>query len=179
LGIGLTVAKTLVEMHGGKIEVHSPGVGQGTEFVVRLPVVSEVLPLKPEAVRKEAESKKARSLQLLVVDDNQDTVQSLAMLLRGYGHEVESENSGPSALQASLAAEWDVIILDIGLPSVDGYEVARRIRAQSEKPVLIAMTGYGQPEDRRKSREAGFDYHLTKPVDPARLQELLAKIGER
>ena len=178
LGIGLTVAKRLVEMHGGNIEAHSLGVGQGTEFVVCLPAVSEVTPLKPEDVQTEGREH-ARSMHLLVVDDNSDTVQTLAMLLRGYGHEVQPENSGSSALQASLAGGWDAIILDIGLPGIDGYEVARRIRAQSEKPVLIAMTGYGQPEDRRRSKDAGFDYHLTKPVDPARLQELLARIAER
>jgi PAS domain S-box-containing protein len=179
LGIGLTVAKRLVEMHEGKIEAHSPGVGQGSEFVVCLPAVSEVTPLRPEDVHDEDRSKPARALRLLVVDDNSDTVQTLAMLLRGYGHEVQPENTGTSALQASLADDWDAIILDIGLPGIDGYEVARRIRGQSEKSVLIAMTGYGQPEDRRRSKDAGFDYHLTKPVDPARLQELLARIAER
>jgi len=177
LGIGLTVAKTLVEMHGGKIDVTSPGVGQGSEFVVRLPVAAEVMPLKPEDVQQKSENKTARPLRMLVVDDNPDTVQSLAMLLRLYGHDVISADTGPTALETAQASERDVILLDIGLPSIDGYEVARRIRAETEQPVLIAMTGYGQPEDRRKSKEAGFDYHLTKPVDPTRLQELLANIG--
>jgi PAS domain S-box-containing protein len=178
LGIGLTLAMALVEMHGGKIKVNSPGVGQGTEFVVRLPVVAEVTPLQPEAVHNERELKQARTLRMLVVDDNPDTVQSLAMLLRLYGHDVMSADTGPLALEAALANEPEVALLDIGLPGIDGFEVARRIRAQTAKPVLIAMTGYGQPEDRKKSKEAGFDYHLTKPVDPTRLQELLARIGQ-
>jgi PAS domain S-box-containing protein len=178
LGIGLTLAKSLVEMHGGKIEGHSPGVGKGSVFEVRLPVVAEVTPLEPEAVEKR-QATKVHSLRLLVVDDNPDTVESLAMLLRLNGHEVMTADTGPAALEAALAHDRDVILLDIGLPSINGYDVARRIRAKADKPVLIAMTGYGQQEDREKSREAGFDYHLTKPVDPNRLQDLLGKIGQR
>jgi CheY-like chemotaxis protein len=178
LGIGLTVAKSLIEMHGGKIEAHSPGVGNGSEFVVRLPVVPEVKPLEPKTVEKR-QAAQDPSLRLLIVDDNTDTVESLAMLMRMYGHDVMTAGSGPAGLEASLANERDVIMLDIGLPSIDGYEVARRIRAHTSKPVLIAMTGYGQPEDRQKSKEAGFDYHLTKPVDPIRLQDLLTKIGNK
>lgn len=178
LGIGLTLAKSLVEMHGGRIDARSPGVGKGTEFVVHLPVIPEVRPLVPEAVEKRQATKIA-PLRLLVVDDNPDTVASLAMLLRMYGHDVLTADSGPAALASALANDRDVILLDIGLPSIDGYEVARRIRAHTEKPVLIAMTGYEQPQDREKSKEAGFDYHLTKPVDPDRLQDLLGKIGSK
>ncbi|HEY7314918.1 MAG TPA: ATP-binding protein [Gemmataceae bacterium] len=178
LGIGLTLAKSLVEMHGGKIEAHSPGVGKGSEFIVRLPAVPEVKPLEPEAVEKR-QATKTPPLRLLVVDDNPDTVESLAMLLRMYGHDVMTADSGPAGLEAALAHDRNAILLDIGLPSIDGYEVARRIRAHTAKPVLIAMTGYGQPEDRQKSKEAGFDHHLTKPVDPDRLQDLLAKIGQQ
>jgi PAS domain S-box-containing protein len=178
LGIGLTLARSLVEMHGGKIEAHSPGVGKGSAFVVRLPVVPEVKPLEPEAVEKRMTTT-VPSLRLLVVDDNPDTVESLAMLLRLYGHDVMTADSGPAGLEAALADERDVIMLDIGLPSIDGHEVARRIRAHTAKPVLIAMTGYGQTEDRQKSKEAGFDYHLTKPVDLDRLQDLLGKISSK
>jgi PAS domain S-box-containing protein len=178
LGIGLTLAKSLVELHGGKIEAHSPGVGKGSEFVVRLSVIAEVTPLDPENVEKRIATQTA-SLRLLVVDDNPDTVASLAMLMRLYGHDVMTANSGPSALEAAFAHDLDVILLDIGLPSIDGFEVARRIRAQTVKPLLIAMTGYGQPEDRTKSKDAGFDYHFTKPVDPEKLQDLLAKIGQK
>jgi PAS domain S-box-containing protein len=176
LGIGLTLAKSLAEMHGGRLEAHSAGVGKGSEFIVRLPVVPEVTPLEPEAVDKR-QATKVPPLRLLVVDDNPDTVASLAMLMRIYGHDVTTADSGPAGLEAALAHELDVIMLDIGLPSIDGHEVARRIRAHTSKPVLIAMTGYGQTEDRQKSKEAGFDYHLTKPVDPDRLQELLGKIA--
>jgi signal transduction histidine kinase/CheY-like chemotaxis protein len=178
LGVGLTLAKTLVEMHGGRIEAQSPGVGKGSEFVVRLPVVPEVTPLEPDAVETRPAAK-STPLRLLVVDDNQDTVESLAMLMRLNGHDVVTADSGPAALEVVFADERDVVMLDIGLPSINGYEVARRIRAHGAKPVLIAMTGYGQPEDRQRSKEAGFDYHLTKPVDPKRLQELLGKIGKR
>lgn len=178
LGIGLTLAKSLVEMHGGRIGAYSPGVGKGSEFVVRLPVVPEVKPLEPEAVEK-PQTTGITPLRLLVVDDNPDTVESLAMLMRLHGHDVRTAESGPAALEAALADDRDVIMLDIGLPSLDGYEVARRIRAHSAKPVLIAMTGYGQPEDRQKSKKAGFNYHLTKPVDVARLQDLLSKVGRR
>jgi PAS domain S-box-containing protein len=176
LGVGLTVAKSLVEMHGGKIEARSPGVGKGSEFIVRLTSIPEVKPLGPETVEKR-QATKAPPLRLLVVDDNADTVASLAMLLRMYGHDVLTAATGPAGLEAALAHDRDVIMLDIGLPSIDGYEVARRVRAHTAKPVLIAMTGYGQPEDRQKSKEAGFDYHLTKPVDPDRLQDLLARIA--
>ena len=110
-----------------------------------------------------------------MVDDNVDTAESLAMLLKLYGHEVWPVHTGPKALEVALA-EWpDVILLDIGLPGMDGYEVARRLREQqgSERVRLIAMTGYGQEADRRRSQDAGFDHHLVKPVDPAKLQELL------
>jgi CheY-like chemotaxis protein len=174
----LTLAKTLVEMHGGKIDAHSEGVGKGSEFTVRLPVVPEVQPLKTDALEKREESK-APALRLLIVDDNADTVESLAMLMRLYGHDAMTCFSGPDGLKLALSVERDVILLDIGLPGIDGLEVARRIRAKTTKPVLIAMTGYGQPEDREKSKEAGFDYHLTKPVDPEKLQKLLARIAPK
>ncbi len=178
LGIGLTLAKTLVEMHGGKIDAHSEGVGKGSEFIVRLPVVPEVQPLKPEGLEKRQESI-TPALRLLIVDDNADTVESLAMLMRLYGHDAMTCFSGPEGLKLALSVERDVILLDIGLPGIDGLEVARRIRTQTTKLVLIAMTGYGQPEDREKSKEAGFDYHLTKPVDPEKLQQLLARIAQK
>jgi PAS domain S-box-containing protein len=178
LGIGLTLARCLAEMHGGRIDAQSAGVGKGSEFILRLPVVPEVKPLEPGAVEK-LRATQVPPLRLLVVDDNPDTVASLAMLMRMYGHDVMTADSGPAGLAAALANERDVIMLDIGLPSVNGYEVARRIRAQTPKPVLIAMTGYGQPDDRQKSKEAGFDYHLTKPVDPEKLQDLLGSIASR
>jgi len=176
LGIGLTLVKSLVQLHHGTIEAHSPGVGQGSEFVIRLHAVQEVAAMSPDAVVPETTP--ARPLRLLVVDDNADTVESLAMLLRLTGHEVQTANTGPAGLQAALAESLDVAMLDIGLPGIDGYEMARRIRLQSDVPILIAMTGYGQPEDRERTKEAGFDYHLVKPVDPEKLQNLLSKISK-
>jgi PAS domain S-box-containing protein len=176
LGIGLTLVKALVELHAGKIEAQSPGVGKGAEFLVRLPVVPEVLPLKAESA---PEPTKGRPLRVLVVDDNKDTVESLAMLLRRYGHAVSTADSGPAGLQAALDENLDAVLLDLGLPGIDGYEVARRLREKTAKPLLLAMSGYGQAEDRERSQEAGFTYHLVKPVDPARLQDLLLKIGQQ
>jgi CheY-like chemotaxis protein len=176
LGIGLTLVKNLVQLHEGKIEAHSPGVGKGSEFVVRLLVVPEVTPIKNDSV-PECPSESGRPLRVLVVEDNPDTAASLAMLLRLYGHEVKTAIAGPAGLQATLSENPDVVLMDIGLPGIDGYEVARRIREQTEKPLLIAMTGYGQAEDRERSKEAGFEYHLVKPVDPVKLQNLLIKVG--
>jgi PAS domain S-box-containing protein len=141
LGIGLTLVRTLVQMHEGTVEAFSEGVGKGSEFVVRLPVVPEVGMLKPETPVKEA-GKKGRPLRLLVVDDNVDTAESLAMLLRLYGHDVSVGHSGPAALQAVSICKPDVVLLDLGLPGMNGYEVARRLREQKEfeKLPLIAMT---------------------------------------
>ncbi len=176
LGIGLTLVKALVEMHEGKVEAHSPGVGKGAEFIVRLPVVAEVAPVKPEERPARANG---RALRLLVVDDNKDTAESLAMLLRLSGHQVTTANSGPDGLQATLSDTPDVVLLDLGLPGIDGYEVARRIREKTSHPRLIAMTGYGQKEDRQRSKEAGFEYHLVKPVDPVKLQQLLFELSAK
>ena len=176
LGLGLSLVKSLVQLHQGTIEAHSPGVGQGSEFVIRLHAVPEVMAMQPDSSAGEAS--KGRRLRLLVVDDNTDTVESLAMLLRLSGHVVLTANTGPAGLQAAIAESFDVAMLDLGLPSIDGYEIARRIRQQTGKPILIAMTGYGQPEDRERTKEAGFDYHLVKPVDPEKLHDLLSKIGK-
>lgn len=180
LGIGLSLAKNLVEMHGGRIEARSPGIGKGSEFIVVLPTVTEVEPLArtPKEIA-DAPASSVSSMRILIVDDNRDTVESLTMLMKMFRHTVGTADSGPAALQAASTSQWDAVLLDIGLPIIDGYEVARRIKSHSPATVLIAMTGFSQEEDREKSREAGFDHHLTKPVDPENLQRLLGVIAER
>jgi CheY-like chemotaxis protein len=176
LGLGLTLVKTLVDMHGGSVEARSGGVGRGAEFVVRMQRLAEwtvapqvSLPVPPLV---------SAPLRILVVDDNEDAADSMALLLELDGHEVRIARDGLHAVEA--AAQWtpDVVLLDIGLPQLDGYEVARRIRAQRHGVngvMLIAITGWGQDEDRRRSRDAGFNAHLTKPVDYGDLNKLLAQ----
>jgi PAS domain S-box-containing protein len=173
LGIGLTLVKALVQMHEGRVLAHSPGVGKGAEFIVRLPVVAEVLPIQPE--EGAAPIPRGRSLRLLVVDDSKDTVDSLAMVMRANGHEVSTANSGPAGLRAALSEPLDAVLLDLGLPGIDGYEIATRIREKNDKVLLIAITGYGQKADRERSKKAGFNHHLVKPVDPMKLQQLLVE----
>jgi two-component system CheB/CheR fusion protein len=175
LGIGLTLVKSLVEMHGGIVEARSEGPGKGSEFGIRFPaVVMAHHPTTNGAAPTANHSSSAR--RVLVVEDNADVAESLAMLLRVGGHEVCTAQDGPAALEAAAAYRPNVILLDIGLPRMDGYEVARRLREQGtlQGSLLIALTGYGQEEDRRRSHEAGFDAHLTKPADLAALENLLA-----
>jgi CheY-like chemotaxis protein len=176
LGIGLSLVQRLVELHGGTVEASSV-LGQGSEFVVRLPTTS--IPAAPEAVTEAAQPTK--SLRLLVVDDNVDTAEGLAMLLQVSRHDVRTAHDGPTALEAALDYRPDVVLLDIGLPGLNGFEVAKRIRQQPtlKSIVLVAMTGYGQDSDHQRSREAGFDHHLIKPADFGKLQEILAKAVEK
>ena len=176
LGLGLTLVKTLIEMHGGSVEVRSGGVGRGTEFVVRLQMLAELS--TPPKVRVAVQPLESAPLRILVVDDNQDAADSMAFLLQLDGHETRIARDGLQAVEA--AAHWmpDVVLLDIGLPKLDGYEAARRIRAQRsgvDGVMLIAITGWGQDDDRRRSRDAGFDAHLTKPVGYVDLAKLLAQ----
>jgi len=179
LGIGLTLARRLVEMHGGTIEARSDGPGKGSEMVVRLPVLPRISMPKnePEAPAKVPN----RSLRLLVVDDSDDTAEMMSELLSLDGHDVWTAHSGPAALEAAAAHQPDAIVLDIGLPGLDGYQVAQRLRQDPAMKgvTLIAASGYGQESDRRRAREAGFDYHLVKPVDPRQLQEILAGVRGR
>ncbi len=173
LGIGLTLAKRLVELHDGSIEAHSDGPGKGTEIVVRLPVVVERAsppPAAPEDVIKPRGNR-----LILVVDDNQDSARSLSMLLKVGGNETFLAYDGEEAIEAAATQRPDVILLDIGLPKLNGYDACRRIREQpwAKKTLIIALTGWGQDEDRRKSAEAGFDGHLVKPVELAELTKLL------
>jgi PAS domain S-box-containing protein len=176
LGIGLTIVRKLVEMHGGTITAHSEGPGKGSEFVLRLPGLRAATEQGPAKASPEP-APAAASRRVLVVDDNVDAAESMAMLLRLWGHHVQLAHNGPEALQAVKTYQPEVVLLDIGLPGMNGYDVAQQLRQQPElqNAVLIAVTGYGQDEDRRRSRGAGFDHHLTKPVDPESLQSLLAR----
>jgi len=179
LGMGLTLVKNLVEMHGGTVEARSAGTGKGSEFTVRLPVFVE----QRMAPRAAAAAPRSTTLprRILVVDDNQDAASSLATLLKLAGHETHTAYDGMEALLAAAAFRPDVALLDIGLPSLNGFEVARQIRAQpwGKSTVLIALTGWGQDEDRLQSGEAGFDGHLIKPADFSALQKLLAGLAAR
>ncbi len=176
LGIGLTLVRTLVELHGGMIEVHSDGLGRGSEIVVRLPFEPQTQSAAVEALGAARSEDGNSPRRILVVDDNVDTAQSMALLLRLKGHQVEVAHDGPAALEAARSFEPEVVLLDIGLPGLDGYEVAKRLREEARlaKALLVALTGYGQEEDRRRARYAGFDHHFTKPVDPTVLYKLIS-----
>jgi CheY-like chemotaxis protein len=174
LGIGLTLVRRLVELHGGTVVARSAGLGLGSEFTVRLPILSErpVSQPPPEAPRTEMIPRR----RILVVDDNRDAAESLATLLGLTGHETRVAHDGSEAVEAAEAFRPDVVLLDIGLPKMSGHDAARCIR---ERPwgkgmVLVALTGWGQEHDRRRSQEVGFDHHLVKPVDPAALMRLIA-----
>ncbi len=179
LGIGLTLARRLVEMHGGKIEAHSAGLGKGSEFVTRLPAYAEpAMKPAPEPSEGPPMPSASGSRRVLVVDDNVDSAESMAVLLRLYGHDVRLAHDGEAALEEARSFRPDVMFLDIDLPKMDGYEVARRLRLEPAMGglTLVAMTGYGQEEERRRTREAGFHSHLVKPVDFEMLQELLSSL---
>jgi signal transduction histidine kinase len=176
LGIGLTLVKNLVEMHGGTVVAQSVGLGQGSEFVVRLPVVAA--PSRPTPDADNGKKPAVVKRRILVVDDNLDSAESLAMLLGITGHEVQTAHDGEEAVAAAETFRPEVVLLDIGLPKLNGYEAAHQIRQQpwGRKMALVALTGWGQEEDRRKSKQAGFDNHLVKPVDYAALVQLLAEL---
>jgi PAS domain S-box-containing protein len=176
LGIGLTLANRLVHLHGGSIDAKSAGVGRGSEFVVRLPIAAEHADDETQPLPSTPHTNRAH--RVLVVDDNRDAASSLALLLQIAGHETSRAHDGPSALEAAEKERPEVILLDIGLPTLNGYEVCRRIRAQpwGASVVLIALTGWGQEEDRRRSHEAGFDGHVVKPVEYAELMTLLDRL---
>jgi CheY-like chemotaxis protein len=173
LGIGLTLVRRLVELHGGSISVTSLGVGKGSEFVVRLPSTPEC----PAAAAPDGEGAiPAGSRHIVIVEDNHDGRESLAMLLDLLGHRVNVAEDGPKGLEAILALRPEIALIDIGLPGMDGYELARKARAAlGEGVVLVALTGYGLPEDRQQAMEAGFNSFLLKPVDLAALQQLLTE----
>jgi len=173
LGLGLALVKHLVELHGGQVAASSEGPGRGALLTVTLPRVTAPLAAEPAGPRANV---RTQPLQLLVVDDNVDAARTLAAWLEMEGHSVRVAHDGPAALAQVAAQAPQACILDIGLPGMDGWQLARRLRAlpATEGAVLVALSGYGQPGDRERSREAGFDHHLVKPADPARLRELLA-----
>ena len=178
LGIGLTLVKNLVEMHGGTVDVYSAGLGHGSEFVVRLPVASRERPELGSTPIAHAPGLPATPRRVLVVDDNKDSATSLAMLLTLTGNETRTAYDGLEAVETAATFRPDIVLLDIGLPKLNGYEAARRIREQpwGKDMILVALTGWGQEEDRKKSREAGFNGHLVKPVEYAVLTKLMAEL---
>ena len=177
LGIGLTLVRQLVEMHGGRVGAQSEGPGKGSEFTVWLPTVrrqgSDVPSPEVEEVRSEIRRR------VLIVEDNADARESLGMLLEMQGHDVRSAQDGDTALKIVEEFLPEVVLLDIGLPKMDGFEVIRRLHAPMDgaQPAVIAVTGYGHAEDRRRTKEAGFDHHLTKPVDPREVMAIVASFG--
>ena len=191
LGIGLTLVKTLVEMHGGRVEARSAGAGRGSEFVVRLPISPEPAaraePMRPPARDDRALApvpgggangeavRRIGPLRVLVVDDNLDSARSMSLLLKLWGHESEVAPDGPAAIERAAALRPHVVLLDIGLPGMSGYDVARELRCRPESrgAMIVAVTGYGRSEDRQRSAAAGFDHHLVKPVDPSAVERLL------
>ncbi|VTR92859.1 multi-sensor hybrid histidine kinase : Multi-sensor hybrid histidine kinase OS=Nitrosospira multiformis (strain ATCC 25196 / NCIMB 11849) GN=Nmul_A2207 PE=4 SV=1: Response_reg: PAS_9: PAS: PAS_3: PAS_3: PAS_3: PAS_4: PAS_9: GAF: HisKA: HATPase_c: Response_reg [Gemmata massiliana] len=180
LGIGLTLVKRLVEMHGGSVRAESPGPGRGSTFTVRLPLAPALVdaPVVAQAV---GANTAGRPLDVLVVDDNRDAADSMAMLLEIRGHRARTAHDGPEALKLLATFRPQLVLLDLGLPGMSGYEVARRIRESTELQglTLAALTGWGQEEDRRRTREAGFDHHLTKPADPGELDRIVAGVQAR
>jgi signal transduction histidine kinase len=187
LGIGLALVQRLIEMHGGSVAGHSEGPGQGSEFVIRLPTYireklePELTSQQPSALEQSminVEGAARTQRRILVADDNNDALESLATLLQLSGHEVYTAANGAVALESAEQNRPEVALLDIGMPKLDGYEVARRIRAQpwGQRITLVALTGWGQDSDRRRSQEAGFDSHLVKPLDLDKLTDLLAAL---
>jgi CheY-like chemotaxis protein/nitrogen-specific signal transduction histidine kinase len=179
LGIGLTLVKRLVELHQGRVEVESPGLGKGASFTVTLPCISAVEPQRSAAVPvvPARSSSEVYGRRVLVVDDNIDAAESTAAFLRLEGHEVKAVHDGMQALASLKVFDPHVVVLDIGLPGLDGYAVARQLRERGDTShvLLIALTGYGQREDRQRAADAGFDYHYVKPADPREIQSAIER----
>lgn len=177
LGIGLSLSRQFAEMHGGTVDAYSEGPGKGSEFVIRLPVLSNDGTRDPVPLSQQ-EGADGRKLQVLVVDDNQDAADSLTALLELDGFDARAVYDGASAIAAVEAQAPDMIIMDLGMPGMDGYETARAIRqiAGAERILLLALTGWGQGDARRRTAEAGFDHHLVKPVE---LEQIVRLAGAR
>jgi signal transduction histidine kinase len=182
LGIGLALAKRLAEMHGGDVQASSDGPGKGSEFVVRLPRKKNdgaASPVHADVEQAPEPTMSMAARRILLADDNRDALETLARLLQLGGHEIHKAVDGVQALEAATRVRPDLVLLDIGMPGMDGYEVARRIRSQpwGRAAKLVALSGWGQESDRKRSREAGFDTHFIKPLDPQRLSMLLASLS--
>jgi CheY-like chemotaxis protein len=173
VGIGLTLVRKIVELHGGRVVASSPGPGQGSRFLVSLPL--RWAPAIAPAPTPPLVAEHRRPLRVLVVDDNIDAADGLSMMIRLLGHDARAVFDGTSAIQIAPAFRPDVVLLDIGMPGLDGHAVARRLRENeaTRGAYLVALSGWGQTEDRNRSREAGFDEHLVKPADPRQLERLL------
>ena len=173
LGIGLALARSLVEMHGGQVAAYSGGPGRGSEFTVRLPLAKWSAAEADDAAVEAPPSTR----RVLIVDDNRDVADSLAMLLETLGMDVRAAYDGPSALDIVAAFRPEIVFLDLGMPKMDGYETARRFRQlpDGRDALLVALTGWGQTEDRRRTRDAGFDEHLAKPVELGVLEGVLRR----
>jgi CheY-like chemotaxis protein len=174
LGIGLTLVRMIAERHGGVVQARSEGVGRGSEFVVSLPAAAD--DTQPLTVPKVPDERPVGRKRIVILDDNRDASESLATLLRLSGHDVFVEVEARDAVQRVEKVGPDLALLDIGLPGMDGYDLARRLRANGCTVPLAALTGYGSPEDRERARQAGFDHHFVKPIDPLALERLLATL---
>src|SRR5699024_205668 len=191
LGVGLTLVKQVVELHGGTIEAHSKGRDQGSEFIMRLPLTAaESTPesesaaalsekISEEVAEEQAGAASPRRLRLLLVEDNYDVADAMALLLGSMDHDVRIAYDGYQALEEAAEYQPDAVFPDLGLPGIDGVETGRRLRATpaGRAAALIALTGWGEDEDRRRTHEAGFDRHLVKPLDPGALEQLLVEIA--
>jgi CheY-like chemotaxis protein len=170
------LVKRLVEMHGGSVEAKSAGIGMGSEFIVRLPVAEPVADEHPAPAAATHAATTGEAVRILVADDNVDAATTLTMVLERMGYQVAAAHNGLQAVESAAAFHPAVVLLDIGMPILNGYEACRRIRQVQHDAIIIALTGWGQLEDRQQSHQAGFDFHLVKPVDPPSLEKLLNEV---
>ena len=180
LGIGLTLVKRLVELHGGRVEAKSAGTGRGSEFIVRLPILVNIVAASRRPSQSNGRAEDKLDARILIADDNKDSAESLAMLLQLRGADVRTVHDGLEAVETAEVFQPDLVLLDIGMPKLNGYDAARRIRETpwAAKATIVAMTGWGQPDDKRRAADAGFDHHLTKPIEPKLLDDVLAQLTE-
>jgi len=180
LGIGLSIVRSLVDLHGGSVRAHSDGPGRGSMFEVRLPIAAGPAPMLPGTTTAAPRVQEARGPSVLIVDDNHDAADSMAYMLEMMGAGTRVVYGGPDAVAAVEAQTPALVLLDIGMPGMDGYEVARRLgrHPKRHEMLVVALTGWGQSEDRQRTREAGFDEHLVKPAEIDVLEALLARVAK-